>query len=1085
MKKPIQSVFALSILCAMALCVMSLDALAGRNRAGNSHAGPESSKVRVGPQYHFGLSHSALGQAQLMTTGDGSLMVRNIGSSGQDGVSIALNGLRGWRGEIDYGPVSQLSINWRLEVRVQRIELARGIPTEEVAFYYNKISASDIGVGLSATTPPDCVHIELYNDDQLVDAAEFMSPLPQYLVSGPIGSTPAGVPNIEISDSSTGSDQFKRKQTLYFPEDLLVRAGLHPPVFADRVVIGMEGLAPGNPYADSVQVLARDATAGMMLLKQEHVIHRDIAARALGNAHMGGACLPGTGTCGLQVSNIGSSGQDGVRCALPEVNDEVLVLFSNGPNLGGATGKQTEAILQAEVSLDGLPPGTPVTGELRCSGDPGGAGGGGRIAIEYSSSANVQDAVVEVYNQRAFVGSATVPIKPTGPTDLGGVSFTSEFVNGRYVLRAGVPLQRGGAEHFAMSVIFTEPGQFLANGQSVPMFGDEVRVLAAVAARGVTKIDAFSIKCKSIPDIVIDDVQMSVSDAAPVVVAFGIEHEDIGIASAEVSPDGQLVVSNIGSSGQDGVMMHLGEAEGGSFSLGEGLAMDVLQGITYELFGQECDSCPLEAAPDIAMHLTRDVASDDHTATFTFTAVPSPRGSATGTMTLLGEQGQVVASFPYESGEAVAVRTTAGQHLRIKRELLVERERRSGSFRGGDEFERVLVMELDEYPSGAGVTIEHPIYGAHQNIRKGMVIAKPSSSRAFNRMHRLRYAKMRAAADDTVCNPCAFSIDRAGPVIFSNSHTGVGEALLYPERCDDDVLVKNKLYVGGLSFDTSSGVSIDLRDFRDMDDDGDSVPDADEVGRIKVKLPWLGDDVPDFFWTQHINGMVDALPDDVADVSLIPDGAGVKVNVGPVRWMAPESIRVQILDEDGVILDQQDGLSPGDVCSTVVPPQAGTYVFELVVTDSRETSPTGVVHRFVWGASVDMQIPGHSPQHGKEIKIASKSASAARTSVVIAQEAVLTRSGFSSQSMIVIDDEDLKKSESQCPADCVPVSEDGVDIGDGQVTIADVTFALTKFGSSGGRCDIAPDNGDGTWGDSNVTIADITKILTAYGPCPE
>jgi hypothetical protein len=62
-----------------------------------------------------------------------------------------------------------------------------------------------------------------------------------------------------------------------------------------------------------------------------------------------------------------------------------------------------------------------------------------------------------------------------------------------------------------------------------------------------------------------------------------------------------------------------------------------------------------------------------------------------------------------------------------------------------------------------------------------------------------------------------------------------------------------------------------------------------------------------------------------------------------------------------------------------------------------------------------------------------------------------------------------------CPADIVPRG------GDGQVTIADITFVLSAFGLPCNDCpqDVVPPGGD-----NQVTIADITFVLAAFGQCP-
>lgn len=61
----------------------------------------------------------------------------------------------------------------------------------------------------------------------------------------------------------------------------------------------------------------------------------------------------------------------------------------------------------------------------------------------------------------------------------------------------------------------------------------------------------------------------STPDASAQVRVFGSEHAALGGASLGSSPTGGLIVSNIGSSGQDGVSVDLGESEGAAIEISE------------------------------------------------------------------------------------------------------------------------------------------------------------------------------------------------------------------------------------------------------------------------------------------------------------------------------------------------------------------------------------------------------------------------------------------------------------------------------------------------------------------------------------
>jgi hypothetical protein len=65
-----------------------------------------------------------------------------------------------------------------------------------------------------------------------------------------------------------------------------------------------------------------------------------------------------------------------------------------------------------------------------------------------------------------------------------------------------------------------------------------------------------------------------------------------------------------------------------------------------------------------------------------------------------------------------------------------------------------------------------------------------------------------------------------------------------------------------------------------------------------------------------------------------------------------------------------------------------------------------------------------------------------------------------------------------CPTDCAPSG------GNGAVNIDDLLAVVNAFGSPGGPCDVAPDNGDGTFGNGAVNIDDLLAVVNAFGACP-
>jgi hypothetical protein len=70
-----------------------------------------------------------------------------------------------------------------------------------------------------------------------------------------------------------------------------------------------------------------------------------------------------------------------------------------------------------------------------------------------------------------------------------------------------------------------------------------------------------------------------------------------------------------------------------------------------------------------------------------------------------------------------------------------------------------------------------------------------------------------------------------------------------------------------------------------------------------------------------------------------------------------------------------------------------------------------------------------------------------------------------------------------CPADCAPDNGDGT-FGNAVINIDDLLSVINRFGDAGGPCDNAPDNGDGTFGNNLVNIDDLLGVINAFGDCP-
>lgn len=283
---------------------------------------PALSQVQVmGPKIHptgqgagdggvpaFGLAHTALGAAQLSTGPAGSLVVSNLGSSGDDGVSIALGpGLAGMA--VDFPPGFGLVLGADdgkvLEGRVQVTSAG-----QELTGVIVRLEAVGGGVqlgvdfdGLGATS----TDVAFWADDVLVSSQTFpaTNDAPTGFFICPDG-TPAQlvcVTRVEIRCEDGESDEVEVTTCSYQCVE-----------------------TPIGPVTTNAITFARDT--GVLI---ESIESLDIYGTSLGSMEIVGEAVQfGAGMLatlgdatfqkvpqGLAIANIGSSGCDGVRIQLP------------------------------------------------------------------------------------------------------------------------------------------------------------------------------------------------------------------------------------------------------------------------------------------------------------------------------------------------------------------------------------------------------------------------------------------------------------------------------------------------------------------------------------------------------------------------------------------------------------------------------------------------------------------------------------------------------------------------------------------------------------------------------------------------
>jgi hypothetical protein len=73
---------------------------------------------------------------------------------------------------------------------------------------------------------------------------------------------------------------------------------------------------------------------------------------------------------------------------------------------------------------------------------------------------------------------------------------------------------------------------------------------------------------------------------------------------------------------------------------------------------------------------------------------------------------------------------------------------------------------------------------------------------------------------------------------------------------------------------------------------------------------------------------------------------------------------------------------------------------------------------------------------------------------------------------------------SGCPSDVAPDNGDGT-FGNGLTNIDDLLAIINNFGGTDPNYDPAPDNGDGTFGNGLTNIDDLLAVINGFGPCPD
>lgn len=291
--------------------------------------------------YIFGIEHTALGSATLTARDiddDGypqTLIIDNIGSSGNDGVELRLGpanggierpGVQGCFFTIQHVLVEPLLPIAPRDILKSYFETG-DIPTQD-DFIIDYDYLGEPG-GVSLIHSPDLtvqsLHIELRHNGQLVDSNETPVPPAGALVTGPIteGEAIQYMTKAQVIDElATPFEKMlivpiAMEKDLRFSSARMLSIMGGPPVLADEiqiVVVYEVVTSTGEVKVKFPWERVTSKANGKVHLHTEGIIHRDIACRALGDAQIVGSEVCDTGVCvdALIVDNLGSSGNDGV-----------------------------------------------------------------------------------------------------------------------------------------------------------------------------------------------------------------------------------------------------------------------------------------------------------------------------------------------------------------------------------------------------------------------------------------------------------------------------------------------------------------------------------------------------------------------------------------------------------------------------------------------------------------------------------------------------------------------------------------------------------------------------------------------------
>ena len=452
-----------------------------------------------------GLLNTGLGSATLTLAGS-QLDVANLGSSGQDGVSIALP-----------DDLTGLDVHW------QPLDASDSLPAG--SFIQEQI----IGAGASSANGLlGTVTMTKAGSGDYVVSADF-SPISAstYTVqgyrNGVLVAQATGQPGASLATCNIYGDSgcIPRFPTVPgggwdWPDPgTLLTIGTSASVSVDRLYVLPENVAG---TATAVQIVASQISGLNIVSENASLVFQGLTNTTLGNATQ---VLSSNRTT---ISNLGSSGQDGVSLGLNPGNNFAGTWLDLDPGNALPAGAYIESQVVGTA-------GTVTNGVLGSTVCTKTSAGGYAISVDYSPLGSSSH-TVQVFNGSVLVAQLTGQTGPICATVKlpPGTCTINPWLNNEWPSPTDITIVGGPT-----------------------VVGTELLMLPE-GATPVSAITGGQILAANIPTITIVNEGVSVSYG-------GLTHTALGNASLLLSgktkKGGPLIIQNLGSSGQDGVSISL------------------------------------------------------------------------------------------------------------------------------------------------------------------------------------------------------------------------------------------------------------------------------------------------------------------------------------------------------------------------------------------------------------------------------------------------------------------------------------------------------------------------------------------------